>query len=84
MEDGPAISVTTAQMIACTATFSWMLHDHDGILLDADLRRRRPSAAQGRAARDRDHCRSRMRVLLGYLHYNICFANAETRTSPPA
>jgi hypothetical protein len=29
VEDGPAISVTTAQMIGCTATLSWMLHDHD-------------------------------------------------------
>ncbi len=43
VEDGPAISVTTAQMIACTATLSWMLHDHDGTLLDVGRRRRRPA-----------------------------------------
>ena len=43
VEDGPAISVTTAQMITCTATLSWMLHDHDGTLLDVGRRRRRPA-----------------------------------------
>ena len=59
VEDGPAISVTTAQVIGCTATLSWMLHDHDGTLLDVGRRRRRPSAAQRRAARERDHCRCR-------------------------
>ncbi len=48
VEDGPAISVTTAQMIACTATLSWMLHDHDGTLLDAGLRRRRPAPRRPR------------------------------------
>ena len=30
VEDGPAISVTTAQMIACGSTWSWMLHDSAG------------------------------------------------------
>ena len=34
MEDGPAISVTTAQMLTCTAALSWMLHDRDGAVLD--------------------------------------------------
>ncbi len=34
VEDGPAISVTTAQMIACSSTWSWMLHDSAGKLLD--------------------------------------------------
>ena len=51
VEDGPAISVTTAQMIACAATLSWMLHDYDGTVLDIGRRHRRPSAAQRRAAR---------------------------------
>ena len=59
VEDGPALSVTTAQMIACTATLSWMRHDHDGTLLGLGRRRRRPNAALRRAARERDKCRCR-------------------------
>jgi hypothetical protein len=59
VEDGPAISVSTAQMLTCTAALSWMLHDRDGTVLDVGRRRRRPSAALRRAARERDHCRCR-------------------------
>ena len=59
VEDGPAISVSTAQMIGCTAALSWMLHDRDGSVLDLGRRRRRPSAALRRAARERDRCRCR-------------------------
>ena len=59
VEDGPAISVTTAQMIACSSAWSWMLHDSAGKLLDLGRRRRRPSAALRRAARERDACRCR-------------------------
>jgi hypothetical protein len=59
VEDGPAISVTTAQMIACESTLSWMLHARDGSLLDIGRRRRRPTAALRRAVRERDHCRCR-------------------------
>ena len=59
VEDGPALSVSTAQMLACTAALSWMLHDHDGAVLDLGRRRRRPNAALRRAARERDHCRCR-------------------------
>jgi Domain of unknown function (DUF222)/HNH endonuclease len=59
VEDGPAISVTTAQMLACTAALSWMIHDHDGSILDLGRRRRRPTSAQRRAARERDHGRCR-------------------------
>jgi 5-methylcytosine-specific restriction endonuclease McrA len=59
VEDGPAISLTTAAMLTCTATLSWMLHDHDGTLLDVGRRRRRPTAALRRAARERDKCRCR-------------------------
>ncbi len=59
MEDGPAISVSTAQMITCTAALSWMLHDRDGTVLDVGRRRRRAPAALRRAARERDHCRCR-------------------------
>jgi hypothetical protein len=59
VEDGPAISVTTAQMIACSASWNWMLHDSAGKLLDLGRRRRRPNAALRRAARERDTCRCR-------------------------
>jgi 5-methylcytosine-specific restriction endonuclease McrA len=59
VEDGPAISASTAQMLTCTATLSWMLHDRDGTVLDAGRRRRRPAAALRRAARERDTCRCR-------------------------
>ncbi len=59
VEDGPAISVTTAQMLACTAAQSWMAHDRDGAVLRLGRRRRRPSAALRRAARERDTCRCR-------------------------
>jgi hypothetical protein len=75
VEDGPAISVTTAQMIACSAAWSWMLHDSAGQLLDLGRRRRRPNAALRRAARDRDKCRCRFpgcesrRVDLHHIQY---------------
>ncbi len=59
VDDGPAVSVSTAQMITCTAALSWMLHDRDGRVLDLGRRRRRPSAALRRAARERDACRCR-------------------------
>jgi hypothetical protein len=59
VEDGPAISVSTAQVLACTAFLGWMIHDHDGSVLDVGRRRRRPGAALRRAARERDHCRCR-------------------------
>ncbi|MGD0605380.1 MAG: DUF222 domain-containing protein [Streptosporangiaceae bacterium] len=59
LQDGPAISITTAQMLTCTAALSWLLHDRDGTALDAGRRRRRPTSAQRRAARDRDHGRCR-------------------------
>jgi Domain of unknown function (DUF222)/HNH endonuclease len=75
VEDGPAISVTTAQMIACCAPLSWMLHDSAGKLLDLGRRRRRPNAALRRAARERDKCRCRFpgcesrRVDLHHIQY---------------
>jgi hypothetical protein len=59
VEDGPAISVSTAQMIACTAALSWMRPGRDGAVLDVGRRRRRPGAALRRAARERDKCRCR-------------------------
>jgi hypothetical protein len=75
VEDGPAISVTTAQMIICSSTLSWMLHDSAGRLLDLGRRRRRPNAALRRAARERDKCRCRFpgcesrRVDLHHIQY---------------
>jgi 5-methylcytosine-specific restriction endonuclease McrA len=59
VEDGPAISVSTAQMLACTAALSWMTHGGAGAVLALGRRRRRPSAAIRRAARERDHGRCR-------------------------
>ena len=59
VEDGPAISVPTAQMIACTAALSWMTHGDAGAVLALGRRRRRPSSAIRRAARERDHGRCR-------------------------
>jgi hypothetical protein len=75
VEDGPAISVSTAQMIACSSSWSSMLHDSAGKLLDLGRRRRRPNAALRRAARDRDNCRCRFpgcesrRVDLHHIQY---------------
>ncbi len=59
VEDGPAISVSTAQMLGCTAALSWMVHDRDASVLRLGRRRRRPNAALRRAARERDTCRCR-------------------------
>ncbi len=75
VEDGPAISVSTAQTIACSASLTWMLHDSAGKLLDLGRRRRRPNAALRRAARERDKCRCRFpgcesrRVDLHHIQY---------------
>jgi 5-methylcytosine-specific restriction endonuclease McrA len=59
VEDGPAVSVSTAQMLACTAALSWMRHGDAGAVLALGRRRRRPGSAIRRAARDRDHGRCR-------------------------
>ena len=59
VEDGPAISVSTAQMLTCTAALSWMTHGDAGAVLALGRRRRRPSSAIRRAARERDGCRCR-------------------------
>jgi len=59
VEDGPAISVSTAQMVTCTAALSWMTHGDAGAILALGRRRRRPSSAIRRAARERDHGRCR-------------------------
>jgi hypothetical protein len=46
-------------VITCTAALSWMLHGRDGAVLDLGRRRRRPSAALRKAARERDRGRCR-------------------------
>jgi HNH endonuclease len=62
-------------MIACSASWSWMLHDSAGKLLDLGRRRRRPNATLRRAARERDKCRCRFpgcesrRVDLHHIQY---------------
>jgi HNH endonuclease len=71
----PAISVSTAQLIGCSSSWTWMLHDSAGKLLDLGRRRRRPNAALRRAARERDKCRCRFpgcesrRVDLHHIRY---------------
>ena len=59
VEDGLALSPATAQMIACNATISTMLHDARGNVLNVGRRTRRPPAALRRAARERDRYRCR-------------------------
>ena len=59
VEDGPAISISTAQMLSCGAALSWMTHGDGGAVLALGRRRRRPSSAIRRAARERDHGRCR-------------------------
>ena len=46
-------------MLACTAALSWMTHADAGAVLALGRRRRRPSSAIRRAARERDRCRCR-------------------------
>ena len=46
-------------MITCTAALSWMRHAEAGEILALGRRRRRPSSAIRRAARERDHGRCR-------------------------
>jgi hypothetical protein len=57
LDDGPALSPAAAQAIACHATLSLMLHDHDGNLLDVGRRHRRATPALRRAVRERDRGR---------------------------
>jgi hypothetical protein len=59
VEDGAAVSITTAHMIGCTAALSWMLHGADGKILNLGRKRRRPNAALRKAARERDRGRCR-------------------------
>jgi len=58
IEDGPSLSPLDAQMIACSATISAMIHDvGTGTVLNAGRRSRRATAAIRRAVRERDGAR---------------------------
>src|SRR5262249_8619201 len=57
LDDGPALSPAAARALACRATVTWMLHDHDGTLIDVGRRHRRATAALRRAVRERDRGR---------------------------
>jgi Domain of unknown function (DUF222)/HNH endonuclease len=59
VEDGPALHPAAVRRMACQATLSWMLHDHDGTLLDVGRRHRVPPPALRRAVRERDCYRCR-------------------------
>jgi len=58
LDDGPAIAPAASQALACHATMSWMLHDHNGNVLDVGRRHRRATPALRRAVHERDsgHC----------------------------
>jgi hypothetical protein len=58
VEDGPALEVLDAQLIACGATTSGMTHDTcDGTLLSVGRRSRKATATIRRAVRERDGIR---------------------------
>jgi hypothetical protein len=58
IEDGPGLSQLDAQMIACNATISAMIHDVEaGTVLNVGRRSRRATAAIRRAVRERDGAR---------------------------
>jgi 5-methylcytosine-specific restriction endonuclease McrA len=59
LDDGPAIAPAAAAAIACRASLTWMLHDHDGSLIDVGRRHRRATPALRRAVRERDNGRCR-------------------------
>jgi Domain of unknown function (DUF222)/HNH endonuclease len=59
VEDGPAISPATLQLIGCNATISTMVHDADGSVLSVGRRSRKAPPALRRAVRERDGYRCR-------------------------
>ena len=87
VEDGPAVSISTAQMISCTAALSWMAHGSGGGVLALGRRRRRPSAAIRRAARERDGCRCRFPGCESRridLHHIVHWANGGSTWTTPS
>jgi uncharacterized protein DUF222/HNH endonuclease len=59
VDDGPALSTGTLQMLACDSLISWMRHDSRGNVIDVGRRHRQPPPALRRALRERDRCRCR-------------------------
>ena len=59
VDDGPALSTDTLQMLACDSLISWMRHDARGNVIDVGRRHRQPPPALRRALRERDRCRCR-------------------------
>jgi len=59
VDDGPALSTDTLQMLACDSLISWMRHDSRGNVIDVGRRHRKPPPALRRALRERDRCRCR-------------------------
>jgi Domain of unknown function (DUF222)/HNH endonuclease len=57
LEDGPAIGFGAAQLAACNATLSVMLHDAAGDVLNVGRRARTATARIRRAVRERDRYR---------------------------
>ena len=57
LEDGPAIGFQAAQLAACTATLSVMLHDAAGKVLNVGRRSRAATARIRKAVRERDRYR---------------------------
>jgi hypothetical protein len=54
LDDGPAISPATLQLIGCDATISTMIHDLSGAIIDVGRRTRKIPPALRRALRERD------------------------------
>jgi hypothetical protein len=59
VDDGPALSTDTLQMLTCDSLISWMRHDARGNVIDVGRRHRQPPPALRRALRERDRCRCR-------------------------
>jgi hypothetical protein len=59
VEDGPAISPATLQLIGCNATVCTMVHDADGNVLAVGRRSRKAPPALRKAVRERDGYRCR-------------------------
>jgi hypothetical protein len=73
--DGPALSPATAQRLACAATVTWMLHDHNGSLLDVRRRHRTLPPALRRAVRERGS------LITPVARTGFAFANARLTTA---
>jgi Domain of unknown function (DUF222) len=86
VEDGPAISVTVAQTIACSSALSWMLHDSAGQLLNLGRRRRRsPGPSKTATTRASPLTRSsRPGTASGWTWTTLSTSASPTRPARPA